>query len=381
MATKRDYYEVLEVRREVTVDDIKKAYRTMALKWHPDKNPGNPEAEMKFKEAAEAYEVLSDQNKRARYDRYGHAGMDGAATHNFNNAEDIMSAFGDIFGGGLFGDMFGQRRKGPRPGQDLLMRLDIELLEAARGSTRTVEIKRHKACGDCNGSGAKKGTVATTCNYCAGQGQVVQSRGFFQVATTCPSCGGEGVRITDPCTTCRGQGRVPETHTVSVPIPAGVDTGNRLQLRNQGELGDLGAPRGTLFIQIQVKKHPFFERQGNDLICQVPISFPQAALGGELKVPTLEGTERIQIPKGTQSGDVLKLRGRGMPDLNGRVRGDELVEVLIETPKHLTPRQEELLRELADLEHEHVSTKRKGFFEKLKDYFTEDVDESGATPI
>ena len=372
MATKRDYYEVLGVKKDADVDEIKRAYRQLALKNHPDKNPGDAQAETRFKEAAEAYEVLSDQPKRQRYDRYGHAGLEGAGVHDFRNAEDIMSAFSDIFGGGMFGDLFNQRRRGPRAGQDLLMKLEIDLIEAARGTTKQVELSRQEVCSDCKGSGAKKGTVATTCNYCAGQGQVVQSRGFFQVATTCPACGGEGVRVTDPCPSCRGSGRVPSTANLKVDVPPGVETGMWLQLRNQGEPGDPGAPRGNLRIQIQVRKHPFFERVQNDLHCQVPISFPQAALGAEIEVPTLEGTDRLNVPRGTQSGEVLKLKGRGMPDLNGRGRGDELVEVVVDTPKHLTARQEELLRELAEIEHETVSPRRKSFFEKLRDYFTEE---------
>jgi len=298
MATKRDYYEVLSLKREADADEIKRAYRQHALKNHPDKNPGDSDAERRFKESAEAYEVLSDQAKRQRYDRYGHAGLEGAGVHDFRNAEDIMSAFSDIFGGGMFGDLFGQRRRGPRAGQDLLMKLDIDLLEAARGATKQVEISRQEVCGECRGSGAKKGTVATTCNYCGGQGQVVQSRGFFQVATTCPSCGGEGVRITDPCINCRGSGRVAATAQLKVDIPPGVETGMWLQLRNQGEPGDPGAPRGNLRIQIQVRKHPFLERVQNDLHCQIPISFPQAALGAEIEVPTLDGLKTMPIPAG-----------------------------------------------------------------------------------
>jgi molecular chaperone DnaJ len=372
MATKRDYYEILGVKREAEVEEIKRAYRQHALKNHPDKNPGDADAEKRFKEAAEAYEVLSDQSKRQRYDRYGHAGLEGAGVHDFRNAEDIMSAFSDIFGGGLFGDLFNQRRRGPRPGQDLLMTLEIELIEAARGTTKAVQIERQELCTECRGSGARKGTVATTCNYCGGQGQVVQSRGFFQVATTCPACGGEGSRITDPCTNCRGSGRLKQTAHLKVDVPPGVDSGMWLQLRNQGEPGDVGAPRGNLRIQIQVKRHPFFERTQNDLHCQVPISFPQAALGAEIEVPTLDGPDHLQVPRGAQSGEVLKLKGRGMPDINGRGRGDELIEVVVETPKHLTPRQEELLRELAEIEHESVSPRRKSFFEKLRDYFTEE---------
>ncbi len=370
--TKRDYYEVLSVKREASADEVKKSYRQMALKFHPDKNPGDADAERKFKEAAEAYEVLSDQEKRARYDRYGHAGMEGAGVHNFRNAEDIMSAFSDVFGGGLFGDMFNQRKRGPRPGQDLITRLEIDLLEAARGTTRTIEMNRNETCSDCKGSGARKGTVATTCDYCRGQGQVVQSRGFFQVATVCPACGGDGTRIADPCPTCRGGGKVGTRVSVTIPIPAGVDTGTVITRRNEGEPGDPNAPRGNLRVQIQVRKHEFFERAGADLFCRVPIGFAQAALGAEIDVPTLDGVGRLTVPKGTQSGQVLTVKGRGMPTPHGR--GDELVEVVIETPHKLSTRQEELLRELAELEHEHVSPKRKGFLEKLRDFFTEPDD-------
>jgi molecular chaperone DnaJ len=372
--TKRDLYEVLGVARDAAPDEIKRAYRQMALKFHPDRNPGDAEAEKKFREAAEAYEVLSDVQKRQRYDRYGHAGLEGAAVHDFRSTDDIMSAFSDIFGGGLFGDLFGERRRGPRPGPDLLMKLEIELLEAARGTIRTIEVGRQDFCGECRGSGSRKGTTPTTCNYCGGRGQIVQSRGFFQVATTCPACGGEGVRITDPCPSCKGAGRVPAAVKLQVDVPPGVESGMWLQLRSQGELGDIGAPRGNLRIQVMVKRHPFFERRRNDLYCQVPISFAQAALGAEVEVPTLEGPDRIQVPRGTQSGEQIRIRGRGMPDISGRSRGDELVEVVVETPRYLTARQEELLREFAEIEHEQVSPRRKSFFEKLRDYFTEEED-------
>lgn len=372
--TKRDLYEVLEIQRGAAGDEIKRAYRQMALKFHPDRNPGDKEAERKFREAAEAYDVLSDEQKRQRYDRYGHAGLDGSAFHDFRSADDIMSTFGDIFGGGLLGDLFGGGggRRGPRQGPDLLMRLEISLAEAARGATREIEVDRQEFCGECRGSGARKGTVAVTCNYCGGRGQVVQTRGFFQVATACPSCGGEGVKVTDPCPSCHGAGRVPQRARLRVDVPPGVETNMRLQLRGQGELGDVGAPRGNLQIQILVRKHEFFERRRNDLHCQVPIGFAQAALGAEVEVPTLDGPEKIQVPRGAQSGDHVRLKGRGMPDISGRGRGDEIVEVVVETPRQLTPRQEELLREFAETEHEQVSPRRKSFFERLRDYFTEE---------
>ncbi|MGA7502163.1 MAG: molecular chaperone DnaJ [Isosphaeraceae bacterium] len=372
--TKRDFYEVLGVARDSEPDDVKRAYRQMALKFHPDRNPGDKDAEKKFKEAAEAYEVLSDPEKRQRYDRYGHAGLDGAAVHDFRSTDDIMSAFSDIFGGGLFGDLFGERRRGPRPGPDLLMKLEIELVEAARGTSRSIEVSRQEFCSDCRGSGSRKGTSPTTCNYCGGRGQIVQARGFFQVATTCPACGGDGVRVTDPCPTCRGAGRTPSASKLHVDVPPGVESGMWLQLRNQGELGDIGAPRGNLRIQVVVKRHPFFERRRNDLFCQVPISFAQATLGAEIQVPTLDGPGTVMVPRGTQSGEMIRIKGRGMPDISGRGRGDELVEVVVETPRHLTPRQEELLREFAEIEHEQVSPRRKSFFEKLRDYFTEETE-------
>ncbi|MFM7131819.1 MAG: molecular chaperone DnaJ [Isosphaeraceae bacterium] len=378
MAKKRDYYEVLGIRREATIEEIKKSYRQMAMKNHPDRNPGDAEAEIRFKEAAEAYEILSDDGKRQRYDRYGHAGLEGSGVHNFQNADDIMSAFGEIFQNAFFGDMFGQRRRGPRPGSDLAIKLEIDLIEAARGVTKTLGLNRSEPCRTCNGSGARKGTVASTCNYCGGQGQVVQSRGFFQVATTCPACGGEGVRITDPCADCRGTGRTQEKVQLDVDVPPGVDTGIWLQVRNQGELGDPGAPRGNLRIQIHVRPHDIFERRGNDLVCQIPIHFTQAALGAEIEVPTLDGRERLVIPRGTQSGEVFRLRLKGIPDVNGRGRGDELIEVVVETPRHLTPRQEELLRALAELDHDAVMPRHKSFFEKFKSYFTE-PDEQGNT--
>jgi molecular chaperone DnaJ len=377
MATsKRDLYEVLGVKKDASPEEIKKSYRQLALKYHPDRNPGDQDADRRFKEAAEAYEVLSDRDKRARYDRYGHAGLEGAAVHDFQSADDIMSAFSDIFGGGLFGDLFGERRRGPRPGPDLLMKLEIDLVEAARGTTRSVEVSRQDPCGECQGSGARKGTSPTTCNYCGGRGQIVQARGFFQVATTCPACGGNGTRIADPCAKCRGAGRSPVSVQLQVDVPPGVESGMWLQLRNQGEAGDPGAPRGNLRIQILVRKHPFFERRRNDLFTQVPISFAQATLGADVEVPTLDGPESLAVPRGTQSGEVLRIKGRGMPDLGARSRGDELVEVVVETPRHLTARQEELLREFAEIEHEQVSPRRKSFFEKLRDYFTEETDSS-----
>ncbi len=374
MATKRDFYEVLGIARSASFEEIKKTYRQLALKFHPDRNPGDAEAERRFKEAAEAYEVLSDQEKRQRYDRYGHAGLEGAGVHDFRNSDDIMEAFSDIFGGGLFGDIFGPRRRGPRPGQDIQKVLEIDLAEAARGATKTLEFVRQELCGQCQGTGARRGTAPTACHYCGGSGQTVQTRGFFQVASTCPACGGAGLRVTDPCQECRGVGRVGKMVSQPVDVPPGADNNTIIQYRNQGEPGDPGAPRGNLRVHFRVRKHSLFERRNNDLHVQMPISYPQAALGADLEVPTLDGKEKLTIPRGTQGGDVLRLRGRGMPDINGRGRGDQLIEVVVEVPKRLTPRQEELLRELADLEHDDVMPKRRGFFEKLRDYFTEEAE-------
>ena len=297
--TKRDYYEVLGVQRTCTVEEIKGAYRQQAKKFHPDRNPGDAEAEKKFREAAEAYEVLSDADKRRRYDRYGHAGLEGAGVHDFRSTEEIFSAFGEIFGGsGLFGDLFGPRRRGPRPGSDLLVPLEIELEEAARGTTRRIaarppgilrDLQRHRA-----PSRAPSRPPATTAAAGARSSPPAASSRW---PPTCPACGGEGVRIIDPCGDCKGSGRVSRAVTVQVPIPAGVDTGQILQIRGQGEPGDPGAPRGNLRVQIRVKPHPFFVRKGNDLICQVPIGFPQAALGAEVEVPTLDGPTAWRPPR------------------------------------------------------------------------------------
>ena len=383
MATKRDYYEVLGVKRDAEADEIKKAYRQLALKNHPDKNPGDAEAEKRFKEAAEAYEVLSDPEKRQRYDRYGHAGLEGAGVHDFRNADDIMSAFGDIFGGGLFGDLFGSRRRGPRPGQDLLMKLEIDLQEAARGTTKPIEVTRQEVCGECKGTGARKGTVADDLHLLRrpGPGRPV-ARASSRWRRPARPAAARGSRITDPCPNCRGTGRVSAAARLKVDVPPGVESGMWLQLRNQGEPGDPGAPRGNLRIQIQVRKHPFFERNRNDLICQVPDQLPP----GRARAPTSRSrpsTARTGCtsPRGRRAATCSGSRGAGMPDINGRARGDELVEVFVETPRHLSARQEELLRELAEIEHEDVSPKRKSFFEKLRDYFTEEAEANEPGPV
>jgi molecular chaperone DnaJ len=370
MAEKRDYYEVLGVARTVTSKDLADAYRKLAIKYHPDKNPGNEEAIARFKEAAEAFEVLNDPDKRARYDRFGHAGVDGGA--HFHDVNDIFSAFGDIFGGSIFGDFFGGGRGGGRrvrKGADVGTQVTLDLLEAARGVTKPIEFERHERCKDCNGSGARAGTKPQPCNYCGGRGQVVQASGVFRVQTTCPACQGEGAVIKDPCQKCRGQGVVGRRVKRDVVIPPGVDHQMRVRLAGEGEPSPNGGPPGDAYVLIEVREHPLFQREGHHLICRVPITYAQAALGATIEVPTLEGPDTIEVPAGTQPGDVFKMRGRGMPDPRGRGKGDLLVQVNLDVPKKLSPREEELLRELAKEEHANVSVHRKTFLERLKDYF------------
>jgi molecular chaperone DnaJ len=375
MASKRDYYEVLGVSRNASSEEIRNAYRKAALANHPDRNPGDAEAEKRFKEAAEAYEVLSDTDKRQRYDRWGHEGLSGTAVHDFGDISEIFEAFGDILGGGLFGDLFGGGgRRRARRGADLRCDVELDLLQAAGGVTRTLEVQRHERCSDCDGSGARRGTTPVSCSYCGGRGQVVQAQGFIRIQTTCPACRGKGTMVQDPCPKCRGGGRVPVMRKIDVNIPPGVDTGMRLCLRGEGEAGDNGAPRGDLYCIVHVQQHPLFHREGLDLVCRVPITFAQATLGAEVEVPTLAGPEKLAVPQGTETGHVFRLRGRGMPSPQGRARGDELVQVYIETPKQLTARQEELLREWAELEQSNVSPHRKGFLERIKEFFIPEED-------
>ena len=376
MASKRDYYEVLGVARSATSKEIADAYRKLAIKHHPDKNPGSEEAVVRFKEAAEAFEVLHDGDKRSRYDQYGHAGVDGSpGFHQFNDVNDIFEAFGDIFGGGLFGDLFGGRggKRGGgrrvRKGDDLAVEVHLDLLEAAKGCTKTIHYERHERCVTCEGTGAKPGSKPESCNYCGGRGQVVQSSGLFRVQTTCPACHGEGRLIKNPCADCRGAGFKLKKIEREVNIPAGVDHHTRVRMAGEGEPSPDGGPSGDCYCIIQLEEHPLFQRDGQHLICRVPITFTQAALGATLEVPTLDGPEDLKIPAGTPTGEVFKLRGRGMPDPRHRGVGDLLVQVNIEVPKNLSERQEELLRELAETERADVSPHRKNFFEKLKDYF------------
>ena len=338
MATKRDYYEVLGVSRDAGGDEIKKAYKKLALKYHPDRNQGDEEAVEKFKEAAEAYEVLGNDEKRARYNRFGHQGVQGAAGRGggggFNDINDIFDVFGDLFDG--FGMGGGRRRGGgrrPTQGDSLKTRLEIDLLEAAKGCEKTVEIRRKETCNTCDGSGAKPGSSADSCDYCGGHGQVVQSQGFFRVQTNCPACKGEGKIIRDKCSDCSGAGKVAESVKLDVRVPAGVDTGMTLRLSDEGEAGSLGGPRGDLYVEISVREHPLFHRDGPDLICEVPISYTQAVLGAEIEIPCLEGKTQHYIYPGTQPGEVIRIRGGGMPDPRGGRAGDLQLHVILEVPQ------------------------------------------------
>ncbi len=365
---KRCYYEVLELQRSATDREIAKSYRRLAVQFHPDSNPDDSEADRKFKEAAEAYDVLSDSGKRSRYDQYGHAGVEGAAG-GFGNAEDIMSAFSEIFGEGLFGSFFGGGRSRSRRGANVRADVTLTLEEAAAGVQKTLNFSRGQRCESCDGSGAREGTRPTTCSKCGGRGQVLQSNGILRVQTTCPSCRGSGQMITDPCFDCRGHGFRKSAVELEVAIPAGVDDGMQVRLQGEGEPSPTGdGPPGDCYCLIRVRKHKLFHRDGMNLILQLPITYSQAALGAKLEVPTLEGPDELEIPAGSQSGDVFKLAGRGMPDPQSRRTGDLLVQTFIETPKKLSQRQQELLRELAELENADVSPQRKTFLEKLKEY-------------
>src|SRR5438067_214887 len=337
MAGKRDYYETLGVRRDADAEEIKRAYRKLAMQYHPDRNVGDTEAEVKFKEAAEAYEVLRDPPKRQRYDRYGHPGLEGMGVPNFNNAQSVFDLFGD-----LFGDFFGGRpqRHGPQPGRDLQVLVDVDLSEAYRGITKSLSIPREELCSECGGNGCKPGTQPARCRRCNGQGAVVMSQGFFRVQQACRACGGRGAVITDPCAACHGHGRVEMRRALEVAVPPGVDTGVRIRLTGEGEAGDRGAPRGDLYCTIRVKDHPLFHRDGANLVCQVPITFSQAALGGEIQVPTLDGPMTHTLKRGIQSGEVVQIHGKGMPNLRGGRRGDLLAQVLVETPRTTTKPQE-----------------------------------------
>jgi molecular chaperone DnaJ len=374
--SKRDYYEVLGVSRDVNEADLKKAYRRLAMKHHPDRNADNAESEDKFKEAKEAYDVLSNAQKRAAYDQFGHAGVDpsaGMGGGGFGGGD-----FGDIFGD-VFGDIFGGARRrggGPRAhrGADLRYNLELSLEEAVAGTTVDIRVPTLVNCETCDGSGAKKGTTATTCTTCGGVGQVRMQQGFFSVQQTCPNCRGQGKTISDPCPDCRGQGRVQKHKTLSVKVPAGVDNGDRIRLGGEGEAGELGGPSGDLYVQIQVRPHPIFRREENDLLCEMPISIGAAALGGELEVPSLNGRMKLKIPAETQSGKVFRMRGKGVKSVRGGITGDLLCRVHVETPVNLSSKQKELLREFEEsiqgggIKH---SPQSESWMDRVKSFFDE----------
>ena len=369
---KRDYYEILGVERSADEREIKKAYKRLAMKFHPDRNPDNPESEEKFKEAKEAYEILSDAQKRAAYDKFGHAGVDPnqAGPGGFGGGAD----FGDVFGD-IFGDIFGGGRRSQRAarGSDLRYNMELTLEEAVRGVSKEIKVPTLVECDECHGSGARTGTSAQTCPTCHGSGQVQMRQGFFAVTQACPHCHGKGKIITDPCRKCHGDGRVQKTKTLSDKIPAGVDTGDRIRLAGEGEAGEFGAPAGDLYVQVHVKEHPIFVRDGNNLYCEIPISFTTAALGGEVAVPTLDGRVMLKIPVETQTGRMFRLRGKGVRSLRSGAEGDLLCKAVVETPVKLSDEQKELLKQLEDsLNGSGVKThkpKADGFFEGVKRFF------------
>ena len=361
--SQRCYYEVLEVTRDASDDEIKKSYRRLAMQYHPDRNPDNPEAELKFKEAAEAYDVLRDAERRTRYDRFGHAGVNGASAGGFGSAEDVFAHFSDIFG-----DLFGFATAGgnrPMSGADLRYNLTISFAQAAKGDEISLKLPKRVECSECEGSGAAPGSRPETCQHCNGTGQVRRSQGFFQIATPCPVCRGEGRVITKPCPRCKGEGVVTESRELAVRVPAGVDTGTRLRVRGEGEPGINGGPHGDLYVVITVEQDKTFRRQGQDLVFTQEISFVQAALGHRLDVPALDGAVTLEIPKGIQSGTVLRIKGEGMPYLGQNFRGDLLVEVKVLTPMRLSERQEELLREFEALSQEGPLDKMKNIAKKI----------------
>lgn len=369
--SKRDYYEILGVAKGASEQELKKAYRRVAMKHHPDRNPGNQEAEDKFKEASEAYEVLSDANKRAAYDQYGHAGVDGSAGMGGAAGAGGFGNFSDIFGD-VFGDIFGGAggRGGPSRGSDLRYTLELSLEDAVRGTSVKIKVPTLVGCKTCDGSGAKPGTKPTTCSTCGGHGQVRMQQGFFSVQQTCPTCRGKGKSISDPCNACHGQGRVEETKTLNVKVPPGVDSGDRIRLSGEGEAGAEGGPSGDLYVQVAVKPHEFFQREGRDLYCEVPISLVDACLGGELEVPTLDGRVKLKVPESTQTGKLFRMRGKGVVPVRGGPAGDLLCRVTIETPVNLTSKQKELLRELqGSMSGTKHSPKQSSWFEGMKNFF------------
>ncbi|PKF80958.1 molecular chaperone DnaJ [Vibrio sp. vnigr-6D03] len=376
--SKRDFYEVLGVGRDASERDVKKAYKRLAMKFHPDRNQGDESAAEKFKEVKEAYEILLNPQKKAAYDQYGHAafeqgGMGGGGGFGGGSAD-----FGDIFGD-VFGDIFGGGRRGgggqsrAQRGADLRYNMELSLEEAVRGVEKEIEVPTLVECDVCDGSGAKKGSGAQTCGTCHGHGQVQMRQGFFAVQQTCPTCHGKGKIIKDPCNSCHGQGRKQKTKTLNVKIPAGVDTGDRIRLSGEGEAGEMGAPAGDLYVQVHVREHNIFERDGNNLYCEVPVSFAMAALGGEVEVPTLDGRVNLKVPEETQTGRMFRMRGKGVKGVRGGGVGDLIVKLVVETPVKLSSRQKELLRDFeetcgGDAANKH-SPKSEGFFNGVKKFF------------
>jgi molecular chaperone DnaJ len=378
--SKRDYYEVLGVARTATEIEIKSAYRKQAMKYHPDRNPGNKTAEEHFKQCAEAYAVLADPEKRSLYDRFGHAGVSSAAGSGFDpsvfNEFDFADILGNMFG---FGDLFGggRRRGGPQRGSDLRYDLEIEFGESAKGMETSIQIPRQETCESCHGSGAAPGSSPTTCALCRGQGQVRRQQGFFTIAQTCPQCRGAGRTIGTPCDTCHGDGRIRRERKLTVKIPAGIADGQQLRLQGEGEAGSAGGPPGHLYVVIHVKPHEFFRREGLNLFCEIPVNFTTVALGGEIRVPTLDGSDTVKVPEGTQTGTTLRLRGKGMPDVNGRGRGDLFATVQVQTPSRLNKEQRQLLEQLVKVlpkekfeprTHAEEQDER-NLFDRVKDMF------------
>ena len=374
MAGKKDFYDVLGVARDASEEDIKKAYRKLAFAHHPDRNPGNKDAENRFKEAAEAYEVLSNADHRSRYDQFGHAGVEagfgagGGHAGGFTNVNDIFSAFSDIFGGG-FGGGGGGAADGPEAGASLRVSMDLTLEEVRTGVKRKLALKRREGCEACKGTGAEPGTRPEMCRTCNGHGQVIQSQGFFSIRRSCPQCNGRGKVIKTPCRTCLGEALVRKSVELTVNIPAGVEDQTQLRVTGEGEASPDGGPRGHLFCVISVKDHKVFTRRKRDLLCECRVAFTQAALGTTISIPTLNGTAELRIPRGTQPGDVLRLRGLGLPDVHGSSVGDILVRTQIEIPKKLSEREEQILREFGTLRGESHTESSKGIFTKIKQWF------------
>ncbi len=374
--TKLDFYEVLSVSRDASDQELKTAYRKLAMQYHPDRNPGDDAAEEKFKECSEAYQVLSDPEKRAAYDRYGHAAFNGGGGNpftggGFGGAQDLGDIFGDLFGEMFnMGGSSGRTASRVQRGRDLRYDLTLEFEEAVFGIEKEITIRRMETCNDCKGSGAARGKAAATCTQCGGRGQQRFQQGFFSVARTCTVCGGTGTLIVDPCTTCRGETRIQTEHKILVKVPAGVEQDTRIRYQGEGESGKFAGPSGDLYVVLNVKAHKFFERDGDNLHCIMPISFPQAALGTELEIQTLEGPATIKVPEGTQSGREFKLRGKGVPHLNAHGKGDLIVQIRVQTPTKLNRTQKDLLRQLSDTMIVENTPTSPGLFEKVKEIFS-----------